>query len=108
MEPNQINIFSPAVLRDFEEIEDTQKPRCLCQGVRDIRETNRFDGIHHNRSVVHRITAADLHMGTHPDPNTACDFSTANPVAQTFGENHGSEFTENLKPRAMRGKTCCY
>ena len=105
MEANEVDILASAVLRDLEQIEDAQKSRCLCQGGSDIWETDRLDGIHHNHAIVHRITAAYLHVRTRPYPDTACDFSAANPVAQTFGENHEGELTENLKPVQPFGRS---
>ena len=88
MEPNQIDILAFTVLRDFEQIDDTQESRLSRQHWSDIRKTDRLDRIHHNLTFFQTVSVAHFDMGTRPNANTASDFSSTNALAESLGENH--------------------
>jgi hypothetical protein len=88
VEPNQIDIFAFTVLRDFEQIDDSQKPRLSRQLWRDIRKANRFDGIDFDLTFLHRVSRADLDMGTRPDPDAASNLPLTNSLPKALRENH--------------------
>ena len=89
MEPNEVNVFPSAVFRDFQKIENAKESGSLGQLGGDIREPDRFDRIHFDFSVcVQPIPPAYLNVRACPDADAAGDVSPANPILQSFGENH--------------------
>ena len=94
MEPNQIDILAPAMLRHFEQIDHTQKSRLARQLWRDIRKTDRLDRIHLDLTFFHTVPGAHFDMGTRPYAHAASDFSATNSLAKTLGEDH----EESLHP----------
>ena len=81
MEPNQIDIFAFAVLRDLKQIEHPQETRLSRQLWSDIRETYRRDRIYLDLTLFHAIPGAHFDVGTRPYPDAARDFSAANSFA---------------------------
>jgi len=88
VEADQIDILAAAVLGDLEEIDDPVETRLSGQLWCDIRETNRHDRIHLNRTLFHAIADAYRHAGTHPDSHAARNVSATNALAQAPGEEH--------------------
>ena len=68
MEPNQIDILTFTVLRNFEQIDETKETRFASQLRSDIRKTDRLDRIHVDRTFVHAVPGAHSDMGTRPYP----------------------------------------
>jgi hypothetical protein len=89
VKPNQEDVLASAMPGDLEQINHTEETRLSCQGGRDIRKTDRLDGIHLDRTFFHTISAPTLIGQTLPDPEAAGDFSTVNRLAKTLGEHHG-------------------
>ena len=89
MEPDQVDVFALAMLCDFEEVEHAKETRLARELRSDIRETDRLDRIDFDFALVHTIPCTGLDVGTHPYPDAASDFSAANALPQTLGENHG-------------------
>ena len=88
MKPDQIDILSSTVLGDFEEIDDAQESRLASQRWSDIRKTDRLDRVHFDLTFFHAVTVAHFDVGTHPDSDTAGDFSSTNSIAQPPGKRH--------------------
>jgi hypothetical protein len=76
------------VLGDLEQIYETQKARFASQLWSDIWKTNGLYGIDFDLTFFHSITGADFDVGTHPDSDAASDFTAANSLAKTLGEDH--------------------
>ena len=103
MEADQIDGFSATVFRDFKKVKNTKKPGRLGQRRCDIHETYRLDGVDLYLSlIVHTIAAADLDVGTQPEPDGAGNFPVADSVAQSFRENH----RESLRFSQIRHRIC--
>ena len=79
MEPNEVNVFAPAVFCDFQKIEDSQEPGGLSQLGSYIRKPDGFYGIHFDFTVVvNGIPPSNLDMRAHPDADAAGDVTPAN------------------------------
>ena len=96
MEPDEVDILAPAVLRDLEQIHQAEEARFARQLRSDIQVTDRLYRIHFDLTLFHTVPSAYLDMGAHPDSNAASDFSAANSLAKALGEYHGGEFTQTL------------
>jgi len=94
VKPNQIDILPFTVLRDLEQIDETQETRLSSQLWSDVRKTNRLDGIHFDLTFLHTVPAAHFDMGAGPDSDAASDFSATNSLPKTLGEDHD----ESLHP----------
>ena len=81
VEPNQIDIFTFAVLRNLEQIDDTKETRFASQLWSDIRKTDRLDQIHFDRTFVHAVAGAHFDVRARPYSDTASDFSATNSLA---------------------------
>ena len=99
MEPDQIDVLAPAVLRDFEQVEDAKETRLARQLWSDIREADRLDRIDFDLALVHTVPCTGLDVGMHPYPDAASDFSATNSLAQTLGENHEEKSTPGGLPQ---------
>ena len=93
MKPNQINILPLAVLRDLEQIDETQETRLSRQLWSDVRKTDRLDGIHFDLTFVHPVPATHFDVRANPDSDAAGDFSATNSIAKTLREDHKRKFT---------------
>lgn len=85
---DEIDVLSLSVLRDFQQIEHSEKTRCLCQLRRDIRKPDWRDRIDFDLPFFHRISSAGFHVEPFPDTDAARDFSSTNSLSQTLGEKH--------------------
>ena len=94
MEPNQIDIFAFTVLRNLEQIDDTQETRLSRQLWSDGQKTDRLYGIHLDLTFVHAVPGAHFDVGAGPDSDAASDFSSTDSIAKTLGEDHD----ESLHP----------
>src|SRR5439155_20410768 len=83
-----VDILAFPVLRDLEQIDQTQETRLTRQLRSDIRKTNRRDRIHFDLTFFHTVPGANLDVRTRPYPDTASDFSAANSLAQMLAEHH--------------------
>ena len=88
MEPDQIDVFAFAVLRDFEEVENAEEARLSRQLRSDVQETDRRDRIHFDFPFFHSIPGTDCDAWTRPDANAAGDLPATNSFAKTLGEQH--------------------
>src|SRR5690348_9091853 len=88
MKSNQVDVLAPAVLRDFQQIDDAQKTRFARQLGSDVRKPDRRDRIHFDFAFIHRVPVAHLDVRPHPDADAARDFSAPHSLAQPFGEDH--------------------
>ena len=88
MESNQIDIFAFTVLRNLEQIDDTKETGLACQLWSDIQKTDRLDRIHFDLTFIHAVPGSHFDVGTHPDSDTASDFSTTNSLTKSLSEHH--------------------
>jgi hypothetical protein len=88
VESNQIDILAFTVLRDLEQIDDTEEARLARQLRSDIRKTDRLDRIDLDLTFFHGVTGAHFDVGTRPYPDTASDFAATNSLAKPPGEHH--------------------
>jgi len=88
------------VLRDFEEIQNTQEAGRARQLRSDVGEADRLDGIDFDLSVAHPVPFSNLHVRAGPYANAAGDFSATNSVAQTLGKNHGNTLPQQGAAKA--------
>ena len=93
MEPDQIDVLASTMLRDFEEIQDSKETRLAGQFRSDIREADLRDRIDFDLTLVHTVPRAHLDVWTHPYPDAASNFPSANPFAQALGKNHEKVYT---------------
>ena len=87
------------MLRNPEEIQDSEKTRLTCELWRDIGKPNHFDRVDLDLTFLHAISAAYRYVQTHPDSDGSGDLSTANSLAESLGKQH----VENLLQRASVG-----
>ena len=81
MKPDQVNVFTFSVLRDFEQIEHAKETGCPRQRRRDIGKSNRLDGVDFNLAFIHAIAPAYLHVRAKPYPDAASDFTAPDSIA---------------------------
>jgi len=101
---NQINILASTVLRNLEQIDDTQETRLARQLGGDIRKPDGLNRIYLDLAFFHAVSRAHSHMGTLPDSNAASDFAAANSVPKPLGEHHKGKFT--LGGESARHNAC--
>src|SRR5262249_52783313 len=94
VEADQIDVVAAAVLRDVQQILDAAETGCARQIRRDVRDLNRRDRVHHDVSLVHAVTTADLDVGPLPDADAAPDSAASNPGAEAFGEDHAGSLPD--------------
>lgn len=88
VEPDQIDVLALSVLRDLQEIDHTFESRLARQIWSDIRETDRQNRIHLDRTLFHAVAVADLDVRTHPYPDAARDLAATNALPQALGKDH--------------------
>lgn len=88
MKPNQVNVFSAAVLCCLQQIVHIEKPGFLREFIGDVLQPNGHDGVHDDVALVHRITTAYFYVRVRPDANTALYTAASNTFAKTFCEDH--------------------
>lgn len=88
MEPDQIDVLAPPVLRDLEEVDHALEAGLSGELRSDVREADGQDRIHLDRALFHAVAIADLDVGTRPDSDAAGDLAATHPVAQALGEDH--------------------
>ena len=88
MESDQIDVLSLTVLRDLEEVYQPLETRRSRQLWRDIRETDRQDGIYLDLPLFHSVAVPGPYVGPHPYADAASDFAAPNSVAQALREDH--------------------
>ena len=89
METNQINILPLTMLRDLEQVDETQETRFPRQLRSDVWKADRLDGIHFDLAFLHAVPGSHFHVRANPDSDAAGDFTATNSPAKTFGEHHG-------------------
>src|SRR5262249_48568978 len=94
VEPDQINVLALSMLRNFEQIDDTEEARLSGQLRSDIGEADRLDGIDFDLALVHWVAPADFDVRAGPDSDAAGNVSTTDSLAQALGEDH----EESLHP----------
>lgn len=87
-EPDQEHLAARPVLGDVEELLDRRKARLAGELAGDIRAPDLFDGLDDDMAVVHRVTAADFHVGVLPDADAAADAPAADALTKLPGKNH--------------------
>ena len=90
MEPDQVDVFTTAVLGRVQQLLHTAETRFAGQIIGNIRETNSHDRIHDDLPLVHAVTTAHPDVEPHPDADAAPDPPTPNSFAKTFREHHVS------------------
>ena len=93
MKSDEVNILAGAVSRGVEQGLDALESRLTREIVGDIGKIDRRDGIHHDVTVVHSITAADLDVRPGPDADTAFDAATPDALTEVFSELHVTRWT---------------
>ena len=88
MEADEVDPFAFTVLRHLQQIDDAEEAGFARQLGRDIRETDRLDGIDFDLAFFHLITGPDFYVRAHPDADAAGDFSAANSLTEAFREHH--------------------
>ena len=81
MKPDQVNVLTFSVLRNFEQIEHTKEAGFPRQRRRDIGKSNRLDGVDFNLAFIHAIAPSYLHVRAKPYPDAASDFTAPDTVA---------------------------
>jgi hypothetical protein len=98
VEPNQVDVLAFTVLRDFEQIDDTQETRLARQSWSDVQKADRLDGIHFDLTFIHTVPGACFDVRASPDSDAASDFSATNSIAKTLREDHDEKFTSKPTP----------
>jgi hypothetical protein len=88
------------MLRDFKQVQYTQKSRLASQLWSDIRKSDRLDRIDLDFAFLHPISSACAYVGTSPDSNTARDLSTTNALAESLGKEHAESLPQCDRPKA--------
>jgi hypothetical protein len=93
VESDQVNVLPFAVLRDLEQVEDSEKSRLASKVRSDVGKSYRFDRVYFDLALFHPVTCAHSYMGPHPDAHAAGDLSATNTFTQPSGKHHRSECT---------------
>jgi hypothetical protein len=93
VEADEIDVVSFAVFGDFEEIEDSEEPRCTRELGSDVGEADWLDGVDLDLALVHGISTSYADAWTHPNADGRGDLSAAYPIAKALGENHTEIFS---------------
>ena len=88
MEADQINVLASSVLRDLEQIDETQESRFAGQRWSNIGKPDRLNRIYLDLALLHAVARADSNVGTCPESNARSDFSATNSLAKPLGEGH--------------------
>jgi hypothetical protein len=80
---------SGAVLCDLEKIDDAHKPGLPRELGSDIGEGDLEDPRDENLAGRERVSAADLHVWSLPQPDGGGDFAATNAIAERSEELHG-------------------
>jgi hypothetical protein len=88
VEADQINIIASTVFRDFEQVQNAEESGLVRQFGGNIWKTYWFNRIDLNLAFLHAVPRAYFDAGTHPDSNTAGDFSVTYSFAKSFSERH--------------------
>ena len=102
MEPNQVDPFAFAVLRNLKQIDHTEETRLPRQLWSDVWKTDRVDRINFDFTFFHAIPGADPDMGTRPYADTASDLSAANSLAKTLREDHEKSLHPDREPGPLQ------
>jgi hypothetical protein len=81
-------MLTPAVFRDFQQVQNAKESRLARQFRSYIGEPDRLNRIDLNLAFFHTVPRADGDVGTRPDSYTASDFSAAYSLAKPFREGH--------------------
>jgi hypothetical protein len=87
VEPDQINILTSTVFRDFEQVQNAKESGLARQFRSNIWKPYRLNRIDLNLAFLHTVPRAYSDVGTRPDSHRAGDFS-ATSLAKSFGERH--------------------
>jgi hypothetical protein len=101
VEPDQVDLLAPAVLRDLQQVYHSPEARLSRELRSDVREAHRQDRIHLDSTFLHAVAVSDLDVGPRPYSDAARDVSTANSVAQALGEEHSKRaWSPGMRPTA--------
>jgi hypothetical protein len=89
MEANQVDILTPAMLGNLEQIQDSQEPGLAREFWSNVRKPDLVDRIDFNRALFHAVSLTHPHTRTQPEPDATSDFPSPNSIAQALGEGHG-------------------
>ena len=103
MKSHQIDTLAFTVLRDLEQINETQESGLARQCGSDIQETDRLNRVHFDLAFFHTVTVAHYKAGAHPYSDTAGDFSSTDAIAKPFRKRH--EFTLDRQLPLSAGKS---
>jgi hypothetical protein len=108
VEANEVDVFSPAVFGDLQEIQNTQEAGFSGELRRDVGKADGLNRVDFYRAVFHRIARADANVGASPNADAAGDFAAADASAKALGEDHIRKSTPD--PQGCSGnrkvKTC--
>jgi hypothetical protein len=88
VEPDEVYVLAFAVPRDFKQIGDAEETGVARQLWRDLRTFDELHGVDFDLAIVHPVAAADLDVGTSPDPDAARNLSPTDTFAKAFCEHH--------------------
>jgi len=88
VEADQVDVLAFAVLRYFEQVEDTEKSGGAGELRSDFGKADGLDGVNFYFAFFHAVTVADFDVGTHPDADARSDFAAANAFSEALGEHH--------------------
>ena len=98
MEADEVDPIAFAVLRYLQQVDDSEEAGFTCQLGRDVRQTDRLDGVNFDLALFHLIAGSSLDVGTRPDADAAGDFSTANALAEALCEHHDESLHRPFTP----------
>jgi len=93
MEPDQIDILARTVLCNLEKIDDAEETGLSRQLWSNIKQTDRFDGVHFDFPFFHSVPLTDTDMRAFPDSNAARNIPAPNSIPKTLRKEHKEEFT---------------
>jgi hypothetical protein len=89
MEPDEKDALASSMLRHFQQIHHSQKPRVPRQLRGNVRKADRLNGIDfYVAGFIELIAIADFHVRTGPDSDAARDLAAPNAIAQALRKNH--------------------
>jgi len=96
VEPDQVNILTSTVFRDFEQVQNAKESRLARQFRSNIWKPYRLNRIDLNLAFLHTVSRTYSDAGTRPDSHTASDFSATYSLAKSFSERHDESLRKYL------------
>lgn len=98
MEPDEIDILAPAVLRNLQKIDKAQETGRSRQTGSNIQQADRLNRIYLDFPFFHLVSLAGFDMRALPDSNAARDFPAPDALPKPLRKDHRRSVYMRLQP----------